>query len=198
MSEAPTILAVCTGNICRSPIAESILNARLRDVGVRVRSAGVRAAVGQEMPKPAQRVALSRGADARELGAHTARAVDRTMLLGSDLVIAMTREHRSRILALEPTLMRRTFTAREFARLAAMLTDTEMRGVADRHRGDPPAGMRAVAAVVAARRGASTVRPKDDDVIDPYRRSSWVYERSTRQLDGPIAQLERVARMVLE
>src|SRR5690606_17245040 len=39
----PCILTVCTGNICRSPLAETVLATRLADLDVRVHSAGTQA-----------------------------------------------------------------------------------------------------------------------------------------------------------
>ena len=45
-----TILTVCTGNVCRSPIAEKLLRLELRDLpGVRVHSAGTNALVNAPM-----------------------------------------------------------------------------------------------------------------------------------------------------
>ena len=51
-----SVLTVCTGNICRSPLAELILAASLSDIpDVRVESAGTGALVGHGMPDPALR-----------------------------------------------------------------------------------------------------------------------------------------------
>src|SRR5690606_12746543 len=49
----PNILTVCTGNICRSPLAEAVLASRLADLDLRVHSAGTQALVGHGMPPEA-------------------------------------------------------------------------------------------------------------------------------------------------
>src|SRR5690606_38791625 len=65
-----TILTVCTGNICRSPMGEVLLHAQLRDLGVRVHSGGTHALVDHEMTEQAQQLAVVNGADAAEAAAH--------------------------------------------------------------------------------------------------------------------------------
>jgi protein-tyrosine phosphatase len=84
---------VCTGNICRSPIAEKILVAELADAGlsdlVRVTSAGTGAwHVGQPMDERSAEVLAANGYDT----AHVARQVD-SEVLGADLIVALDRGH---------------------------------------------------------------------------------------------------------
>ena len=43
------VLTVCTGNVCRSPLAEALLRERLAPLDIRVRSAGTRALIGSAM-----------------------------------------------------------------------------------------------------------------------------------------------------
>jgi len=88
------ILAVCTANICRSPMLEGLLRARLaRDDarrGWQVRSAGVWAAEGDPAsPYAIEEMAL-RGID---LQAHRSRSVTREQMEEMDLVLVMTRHH---------------------------------------------------------------------------------------------------------
>src|SRR2546428_9163909 len=63
---------VCTGNICRSPMAEALLARRLRDRGIEgtVTSAGISALVGYPADAMARELMTARGLD---LGAHRAR-----------------------------------------------------------------------------------------------------------------------------
>lgn len=194
-ASTPRILTVCTGNICRSPLAEALLRARLADLDVIVSSAGTQAMVGHEMTPQAQQLAVRLGADAAVAAAHRARYLVDPMLLEADLVLAMSREHRTDALHLTPNRVQHVLTIREFARLAAELDDEAIRAAAD-GAGSAPAQRFAAAilAVSARRTGAGT---DDDDVTDPYRRSDATYELAARQIDPGVAQVERVARVAL-
>ena len=90
----PTVLVVCTGNLCRSPMAEGLLLARLaRDEARRdwqVKSAGTWATDGRSASAHAIVEMARRGID---LHAHRSRNVTRDMLAEADLVLAMTRQH---------------------------------------------------------------------------------------------------------
>jgi protein-tyrosine-phosphatase len=96
------VLLVCTGNMCRSPLAEVLLKreveARGLD-GVTVGSAGTGAWDGAPASEGAYLVALEHGLD---LSAHRARLVTRELLREADLVLTMSRHHRARVQELEP------------------------------------------------------------------------------------------------
>ncbi|BDZ39209.1 low molecular weight phosphatase family protein [Microbacterium suwonense] len=192
-----TILTVCTGNICRSPMGEVLLRAQLRDAGVRVHSAGTHALVDHEMTEQAQQLAVASGADAAEAAAHRARLLTVQHLAETDLVLTMAREHRSYVVQLLPALLRRTFTVREFARLAATLTDDEVRRAVTAAGTDAGARLRALAELVGGQRGMVPAEPDNDDVIDPYRRSQTTYELSASQLVPAVAEVTRVVRAAL-
>lgn len=81
-----SILAVCTGNICRSPLAEAYLRERLPKV--RVTSAGVGALVGEPVAEHAVTVAEEAGL---QLDEHRGRQVDGAAVRGSDLILVMER-----------------------------------------------------------------------------------------------------------
>lgn len=193
----PTILTVCTGNICRSPLAEVLLRARLEPLGVRVHSAGTHAMVGHGMTEQAQDIAVRSGAAESAAGEHAARYLVEPMLTESDLVLTMAREHRSHAVQMMPSRLRQTFTAREFARLAATLTDDEVRTVADAAGSDPRARLAAALRVLGDQRGLTLAAAEDDDVIDPYRRSQATYELSAAQLLPAIDEVERIVRAAL-
>lgn len=84
------ILVLCTGNICRSPIAEAVLRARLVGAGIEVRSAGTAALVGEPADRLAVEVAHDQGLD---LSAHRGQQATLPLMQGSDLLLVMTREH---------------------------------------------------------------------------------------------------------
>lgn len=84
------ILVLCTGNICRSPIAGAVLRSRLSAAGIEVRSAGTAAMVGEPADPLAVEVAKDQGLD---LSAHRGQQATLPLMQGSDLLLVMTREH---------------------------------------------------------------------------------------------------------
>lgn len=86
------IVAICLGNICRSPMAEAVLRSRVAEAGldglVAVDSAGTGSwHVGHEPDRRAMRALRERGYDI----AHTARRVDPGEIDATGLVVAMDR-----------------------------------------------------------------------------------------------------------
>lgn len=189
------VLTVCTGNICRSPLAEQLLRLHLEPSQVTVASAGTRGLRSAPMTPEALALADQLGVPAADSAAHRSRFLTEQHLVAPDLIIAMTRDHRRMVAELAPSRMRSTFTAREFARLAADVTDDEIRDAADRAPGQSAgARVRAAAALVASRRGMvlPSEKPEDDDVIDPYGRSWQTYELSAAQLTPALVEVVRV------
>ena len=195
---APVILTVCTGNICRSPQAEVLLRARLRDLDVRVHSAGTRALVDREMDPTARELALQHGASPDDVAAHRARWLQEPLADDADLVLAMSREHRTAAVELSPRHLRHTFTVREFARLASSLSDEEIRRAADAAGSTPRERLAAAVVLVSGQRGLTApAAPQDDDVVDPYRREREVYVESAEQLAPAVDATARVMRVAL-
>lgn len=178
-----TILAVCTGNVCRSPLAEQLLQIELHDLpGVRIRSAGMHALDGAPMTPEAKQLARRLGVSNPD--DHVARQLREADVREADLVLAMSREHRRAAVELVPRAARKTFTVREFARLSGAVAD----GVFEAHT---PLLTKSAAErlcdgveVVASMRGSlpPLADPLDDDVVDPYRQSQAVYDESASQL----------------
>jgi protein-tyrosine-phosphatase len=99
----PMVLFVCTGNICRSPMAEVLLRARLdRDESRRdwrVKSAGTLMIEGQPASTYAVVEMAERGIDLR---AHRSRGVSRELMAETDLVLAMAQSHVEALEAIFP------------------------------------------------------------------------------------------------
>lgn len=180
------ILTVCTGNICRSPLAEQLLRARLASLDVKLKSAGVSALVGLGMPEPA--LALATRLGVTDAATHVAQQVTVDLVRGADLVLAMSREHRRALVELTPAATRKTFTLRELANIAAGISDQELR---DEVAGSADAAdaLRAAVGLASALRGVVEPLPSPDDldVIDPYRQPAAIYEQSASQL-APAAE----------
>jgi len=90
------VLFVCTGNICRSPLAASLLERALQERGIEVTvaSAGTGAWDGAPASEGAYLVGLERGLD---LSGHRARLLTRELVERADLILTMARHHRARV-----------------------------------------------------------------------------------------------------
>lgn len=191
------ILTVCTGNICRSPLAALVLEQRLADLGVVATSAGIRAREGMRMPVEAAELAIARGVPADRIAVHGSRYLTEAILRGPDLVLAMDRDHRRAVVELAPGQLRTAFTIREFERLAAATPDETLRAGAV--GAEPRDRLRGALAVLSGQRGLvlPPADPADDDVVDPYGRSRETYARSDAQLSPGLDAVERVVRLAV-
>ena len=104
-----SVLFLCTGNQCRSPMAAALLRARLaqRASAIAVDSAGF---VSEGMPPPKE-VLDAMSAVGLDLSDHRSRLVRPDMIKAADLVIGMTRQHVIDAALLAPGVWTRCFTA---------------------------------------------------------------------------------------
>lgn len=102
------ILVVCTGNICRSPIAEYLLRDFLIKAGrtPEVRSAGVDALVGERADDVAITLISARGID---LAPHVAQQATQALCRWAELVLVMETHHRNALVEIDPTVRGKTF-----------------------------------------------------------------------------------------
>ncbi|MEO0071277.1 MAG: low molecular weight protein arginine phosphatase [candidate division WOR-3 bacterium] len=94
-----SILVVCTGNSCRSPIAAALLKEAFKKERVIVTSAGTQAPVGSSPTKFAIEVAQEMGVD---VSGHRARLLRPEMVEGADLVLVMEERHKERVVEMVP------------------------------------------------------------------------------------------------
>lgn len=194
-----TVITVCSGNMCRSPLAAQVLGARTADLGSQVRflSLGTMARDGDAMHPQAAGWSRYLGGDP---SGHRTASLSSARLTGADLVLGMAREHRRAVVTAMPVLTRRAFTMRELARLAAQLSDAELhRGLSADGPDTDQARLGRVLQTIASSRGATPppVDLADDDVVDPIGRSLSVFELAARQIDDASDQIERVLRTAL-
>ncbi|MBM7866553.1 low molecular weight protein arginine phosphatase [Heliobacterium gestii] len=111
-----TLLFVCTGNTCRSPMAQVIAEAILAEMGqgerIRVASAGVSAWPGAPASTQARNVMAGRGLD---LETHGATPLNERLIGEADMVLTMTGSHRDRVVQMAPEAAAKVFTLKGYA-----------------------------------------------------------------------------------
>ncbi|MEV6007665.1 protein-tyrosine-phosphatase [Streptomyces sp. NPDC051976] len=164
--DAFRILHVCTGNVCRSPMAERLtrhgLARRLGDGanGIVVESAGTWGHEGAPMEAHAAAVLAEHGAD---VSGFTGRELLDDHVIDADLVLTATRDHRAQVISMGHDAGLRTFTLKEFTRLVRAIDPTTLPDgtVAERAR--------ALVRAAAALRGWLLAPSLEaDEVHDPY------------------------------
>jgi protein-tyrosine phosphatase len=183
-----SILVICTGNICRSPMAEGFLRRALRstlgDDAPEVASAGTSGWEGSRAMPESIEAAAERDVD---ISGHVARRLAHEHVAAADVVIAMAGEHRDTVMRAMPEAAARTFSLKELVRLLEALPTTGSVGA-------DALPARIVAAEELRQRGFRG-NPHDEDIVDPlglplesFRAIAWELDEWTRRLaNGLIA-----------
>lgn len=186
------IVMLCTGNICRSPLAEQLLTAEAQRFSLRldVSSAGTHAMMGGSPPEEIEQLLESYGAS---LAPHTPRQLSAEIILRADLVLTATREHRRFSVSLAPPSATSTFTLNQFARLLeghAVLVASGER--------EAPRFPRELVRALADIRGLVLPpdHPEDDDIADPYRSTRDAYNTAGSQILTGIRAISSALRDV--
>lgn len=164
------LLFICHANICRSAMAERLARLALTTsdaAAVAIASAGTHAHPGEPMHPGAVRVLRDLGADT---GDFASRTVSADLLARASLVLTATRDQRSFCVRLAPLTLRRTFTIRQFGRLAAAVDAG----------GD--AGAALLDQIAAVRGGLQPVSPDEDDLADPVNGTEADMRACARQI----------------
>jgi protein-tyrosine phosphatase len=191
MGDPARILIVCTGNICRSPFIERLLQHQLDEhqpgsgLRILVHSAGTGAVTGSAMDGRAAAQLVAHGGDP---AGFRARDLTPALIAESDLVLTATRAHRGEVAMMYPKALRRLFTFRDFAELVAGVDGLGTR-VTDM---DPLAWVRQVTEGAAARRGLTPpLESAQVDILDPFRREDEVFATMAQQIVGSMPAVVR-------
>jgi protein-tyrosine phosphatase len=176
-----TFLFVCTGNICRSPLADVFMADRSRRLlggAVRVRSAGI--AAGRYLSHETIETAREKGLDAGSLRPTQLTA---DLLREADLVVTMTRDHAAEVLDVAPEAAEKTFALKELTGLLASLPppkpsperESVLARIAEAHR----------------RRASGTVAAPAEDVLDPLGLPMEIYREVAAEIEAGVDDLVR-------
>lgn len=185
-----TVLHVCMGNICRSPMAERLLARAVRDRAgdagdqlVRSVSAGTGGwHEGEQMNPPAARQVRSRGGSTDGFEARKLRG---DFIDEADLIFTATADQFDYVVALRPDAAGRTFVMGEFGRLLGAVDAAALPA------GDVHARGVAIAEAVHRLRGSDAPLP-GDDLDDPWGRGDQTFQRIGDEIEDttvPFAKL---------
>ena len=177
MTQTFRILIVCTGNICRSPMAEQMLRqkfARANIENIDVSSAGVFAMVGESITAEVVMALTSSGYKPEN---HTATQATAEVIEQADLILTATTEHRAQVVRTFTRANRNTFTIKEFANLAEFIADPNLEIELDE-----PTDLHDKLRITAGARGYAP-ELADYDIADPYMLSQDVFDATRAELE---------------
>jgi protein-tyrosine-phosphatase len=182
------ILFVCTGNTCRSPLAEGLFRDMAGKAGIdaEVRSAGVAAFDGDRISQHSATILRERGLPADG----TSCALTEELVAWADLILTMTLSHKRAVVQRHPEAVEKTYTLREYvdrdeasaAALAAqeqLLADMELkRSLGQTIPEDDYAKLRELQRQVP-----------DYDIADPFGGSLETYQTAAAEIEASLRKL---------
>ncbi|WP_127581053.1 arsenate reductase/protein-tyrosine-phosphatase family protein [Paenibacillus koleovorans] len=186
--KVPHILFVCTGNTCRSPMAEGLFRRLTERQGKRweIRSAGVAAASGAPVSQHTATVLQARGAYNKQRSA----GLTGEQVAWADLILTMTSNHKFTVIRRFPESMDKTFTLKEFveddpkvldirAELGALESELQIKAALSERIGERE----------LKRLDELERQLPDLDIVDPFGGSFQDYESCAIELERALHKL---------
>lgn len=188
------VLFVCTGNTCRSPMAEGLLKSMAPD-DFQVQSAGLVAAAGQGAYPHVEKVLKKRGIAIN----HRSQRINMELLAWADIILTMTQGHKAALIQQYPENIDKIMTLKESAqdehardKWQQAVADYEMKRVFYEKAlkdNQPEAELKEKEYdLQVARDHLETLKPHkmDLDIEDPYGASEEVYEEVCQEIEENI------------
>ena len=200
-----TVLHVCMGNICRSPMAERLLALAVRRRLERLADGSADAAgrcdellhshsagtggwhAGEEMNPPAGRQVRSRGGAVEGFAARKLRS---DQIDAADLILTATADQQEYVVALRPDAGARTFVLGEFGRLLPTVDLSALPPAEPTPEGVYARGIALVGAVDVVRHNAAPLAT--DDLDDPWGRGDQCFSRVADEIEETVEPLAAV------
>jgi protein arginine phosphatase len=182
------ILFVCTGNTCRSPLAEGLMRKLAHEAGLHleVRSAGVHASDGSAISHHSAAILRERGTS----GDLTSSALKSEHINWADLILTMTAGHKGAVLQRFPQAIEKTYVLKEYAFDGADV----MEAIEERERLVTELQLKlALSQEITSEERARLERLEREipnfDIGDPYGGSLEMYRRAAAEIESGLRKL---------
>ncbi|NOV04439.1 low molecular weight protein arginine phosphatase [Paenibacillus planticolens] len=182
------ILFVCTGNTCRSPLAEGLLRIRVHQEGLamEVRSAGVSAMTGA----PISRNSASLLQEAGFTESISSLAIQASEVKWADVILTMTMGHKRTVIQRFPDAVEKTFTLKEYVEDDHQV----LQAIEEREKLVTEVQLKQALSqtvTVEERNRIYTLEHAipDYDISDPYGGSLEVYRQTAKEIGGSLDKL---------